>query len=263
MASGEYEVCTCLSRAGLPRTAGRMGFSGCRSEHFDGKAQNQGPGKMAKYICVGAPLLIFVFFGGAPGFRQNRVFENRQIFAETTENVVPNCRGSKTHFGALGSGTSNVRNGSNMVPKYFSLNGHFLSHSPSRTRGELFYFSCLFPFLAQVPFYISHGCIVLQQLLQFVLFVVFHFCCFCWLCSFLLLVPLLLILLRHSFLSLDFCLWFFFLFSFFVFAFHVFSSCCLSYPPPASFLILCFFQWLTPILFLCVSLSFVFISYLV
>ena len=43
----------------------------------------------------------FLFFGDAPGFRQKRVFENRQIFAETTENVVPNCRGSKTHFGAL------------------------------------------------------------------------------------------------------------------------------------------------------------------
>ena len=92
LASGEYEVCTCPSRADMPRTAGKMGFSGCRSENF---AQNQGPGKMAKHICVGAPLLIFVFFGGAPGFHQKRVFENRQIFAETTENVVPNCRGSK------------------------------------------------------------------------------------------------------------------------------------------------------------------------
>ena len=99
---GLYQGCSPPSRADMPRTAGRMSFSGCRSEIFDGKAQNQGPGKMAKYICVGAPLLIFVCVcvGGAPGFRQNRVFENRQIFAETTENVVPNCRGSETHFGA-------------------------------------------------------------------------------------------------------------------------------------------------------------------
>ena len=50
-----------------------------------------------KYLCWRAPPH-FVRFGGAPGFRQNRVFENQAIFAETTENVVPNGRGSKTHF---------------------------------------------------------------------------------------------------------------------------------------------------------------------
>ena len=32
----------------MPRIAGKMGFSGLRSRNFDGKAQNQGPGKMAK-----------------------------------------------------------------------------------------------------------------------------------------------------------------------------------------------------------------------
>ena len=93
--SGLYQGRSPPSRADMPRTVGRMGFSGCRSENFDGKAQNQGPGKMAKHICVGAPLVVFVFFGGTAGFRQKRVFENRPIFAEPTENVVPNCRVSK------------------------------------------------------------------------------------------------------------------------------------------------------------------------
>ena len=78
--SGLYQGRSPPSRADMPRTSGRMGFSGCWSEDFDGKAQNQGPGKMAKYICVGAPLLIFMFFGGAPGFCKKQVFENRQIF---------------------------------------------------------------------------------------------------------------------------------------------------------------------------------------
>ena len=68
-----------------PELRGEWVFQVAGRKVWNGKAQNQGPGKMAKYICVGAPLLIFVFFGGAPGFRQKRVFENRQIFAETVK----------------------------------------------------------------------------------------------------------------------------------------------------------------------------------
>ena len=144
-----------------------------------------------------------------------------------------------------------------------SLNWHFLSHSPSRRQGELIYFSCLFPYFLHRSLSIFFMvAFVLQQFVQFVLFVVFHFCCFCWLCLFSLLVSLLLIC--HSFLSLDFCL-------------LVFSSCFFSsflrsmfFLPVVClilllflFLLLCFFLWLTPILFLCFSLSFVFISYLI
>ena len=55
----------------MPRTAGRMGFSGLRSPNFDGKAQNQGPGKMAKYICVGAPLLILCVLVARLDFAKN------------------------------------------------------------------------------------------------------------------------------------------------------------------------------------------------
>ena len=172
LSSGLYQGRSRQSRADMPRTAGRMGFSGLRSRNFDGKAQNQGPGKMAKYICVGAPLLILCVLVACLDFAQKRVFENRQIFAETTENVVPNCRGSKTHSCTVGFEIGHLRSGSNMVPKYFSLNWHFLSHSPSRRQGELSYFSCLFPFLAQVPFHIFHGCIFSAITIS-----IFHFCC--------------------------------------------------------------------------------------
>ena len=48
------------------------------------------------------------------------------------------------------------------------------------------------------------------------------FLCFCWSCLFFLLVPLLLILLHHSFLFLQFSLLFFFLLSFFFFGLYVF-----------------------------------------
>ena len=59
----------------MPRTAGRMGFSGLRSRNFDGKAQNQGPGKLAKYICVGAPLLIWCFLVARLDFAKNGFLE--------------------------------------------------------------------------------------------------------------------------------------------------------------------------------------------
>ena len=108
------------------------------NSNFMKNPKNQGLRKMAKFISVGAPILIFVFFGGSPGFCQNRVFENQQIFVETIVNVVPNGRGCKTHFCKVGSEIGHVRSGSNMVPKYF-LNWHFLSHSPSRRQGELFF----------------------------------------------------------------------------------------------------------------------------
>ena len=129
----------------MPRTAGKMGFQVSDLEMAMKNPKNPGLRKMAKFIPVGAPILIFVFFCGAPGFRQNRVFENRQVFAETTVNVVPNGRGCNTHFCTVRSEMGHVRSGSNMVPKYFFLRWHFLSHSPSRRQGELFPLFCLFP----------------------------------------------------------------------------------------------------------------------
>ena len=71
LTSSEYELSTCPSRADMSRTAGRMGFSGLWSRNFDGKAQNQGPGKMAKYICVGAPLLILCVLVARLDFAKN------------------------------------------------------------------------------------------------------------------------------------------------------------------------------------------------
>ena len=162
----------------MPRTAGRMGFSGLRSRNFDGKVQNQGPGKMAKYICVGVPLLILCVLVACLDF---------------------------------------AKNGFLKIDK-FSL-------KPLKTY-----------------FYIFHGCILFCNTnfkcflfcLSFVVFVG----CVC----FVLLVSLLLILLCHSFFSLDFCLLVVLSCSLSSFeAFHVFSSCCLSYHLPVFFLLLCFF----------------------
>ena len=76
----EYEVCSCPSRADMPRTAGRMGFSGSRSRNFYGKAQNQGPGKIGKiYLCWRAPPH-FVRFRGAPGFSPKTGFSKSTNF---------------------------------------------------------------------------------------------------------------------------------------------------------------------------------------
>ena len=72
------------------------------------------------YLCWRAPPH-FVHFRGAPGFRQKRGFQNRQFFAETTENVVRNGRGAKTHFCTVGFEIGHLRIGSNMVPKIFLL----------------------------------------------------------------------------------------------------------------------------------------------
>ena len=79
LGSDKFEVCSCPWRADMPRTAGRMGFSGSRSRNFYGNAQNQGPGKMAKYICVGAPLLILCVFVARLAFARNGVFKIDQF----------------------------------------------------------------------------------------------------------------------------------------------------------------------------------------
>ena len=194
------------------RIAFQIFWGGLRMRNFAENAIKGGfsifPGKMAKYICVGAPPPHFARFGGAPGFRQKRVFENRQIFAETTENVVRNGRGSKTHFCTVGLEIGHLRSGSNIVPIYFCFDWHFLSHSPRRGLGELFYFSCFSLFSAQVPFYIF-----IVAFSSATTSAICPFCCVSFLLFLLvvsvknfLLVSLLLILLRHSFLSLDFYL---------------------------------------------------------
>ena len=209
---------------GHAQNCGENGFFTLPVPKLQWKGPKAGTSKNGQiYLCWRAPPH-FVRFVGAPGFRQKRVFENRAIFAETTENVVPNGRGSKTHFCTVGFEIGHLTSASNIVPKYFSLNWHFLSHSPSRRQAELFYFSCLFPFLRTGPFlYFSwlHFSATTSAICPFccVSFLLFVLVVFVFL-----LVSLLLILLRHSFLSLDFCFLVFFcpvLFLFF-FAFHVF-----------------------------------------
>ena len=130
---------------GHAQNCGENGFFRFAVSKFRWKGPKPGTWKNGKiYLCWRAPPH-FVRFSGAPGFRQKRVFENRQIFAETTENVVPNGRGSKTHFCTVGFEIGHLRSGSNIVLIYFCFDWHFLSHSPSRRQGELFHFSCLFP----------------------------------------------------------------------------------------------------------------------
>ena len=72
----------------MPRTAGNFFFTFpiLKSSH---EAQNQGLQKWPKFVSWAAPILIFVFLGGASGFCKEWDFQNRPNFAETTENVVP------------------------------------------------------------------------------------------------------------------------------------------------------------------------------
>ena len=157
---------------------------------------------------------------------------------------MPNGRGSKTHFCTVGFEIGHLTSASNIVPKYFSLNWHFLSHSFRRRLGELFYFSCLFFFLHRslsIFFMVAFSsattsgiCLFCSVSLLLFLLVVFVFF---WL------VSLLLFLLRHSFLSLDFYLLVFFVLFSFVFlrvrCFFPMSSDILSAGPPDAALICC------------------------
>ena len=96
--------------------------------------------KWQNIFVLARPSSFLCFLVARLDFAKNGLLKIDEFSLKPTENVVPNCRGSKTHFGALGSGTSHVKSGSNMVPKYFSLNWRFLVHSPSRRQGELFHF---------------------------------------------------------------------------------------------------------------------------
>ena len=150
-----------------------------------------------------------------------------------------------------------------MVPKYFSLNWQFLSHSPSRRQGELFHFLA-FSLLEHRSLFIVFmvafcSAIPTSIFLLFCFSLLFFF--FFFLVFVFLLVFLLLILLRHSFLSLDFCL-FVFPPVFSSFLRSMFFSSCLSYLPPVfsfSFVSFCG----SPYLVLMYLLSFVFFLYLV
>ena len=145
LTSSEYEVCTCPSRADMPRNCGENGFFRFAVSKFRWKGPKPGTWKNGKiYLCWRAPPH-FVRFSGAPGFRQKRVFENRQIFAETTEKVVPNGRGSKTHFCTVGFEIGHLRSGSN-IARYISASiGTSFPIHLQENKGELFHFSCLFP----------------------------------------------------------------------------------------------------------------------
>ena len=140
----------------MPRTAGKMGFLHMRSQNCHTKLKRSGSSKEGQELFVGpAPILIFVFFGGAPGFSQQWVFQNRPTLAQTTVNlnVVPKWRGPKPQFlhrKCLKSAILELvarwsRNIShcNAIPFPFTFKKdkeHFLE------------FSCLFPSWQQVPF---------------------------------------------------------------------------------------------------------------
>ena len=158
-----------------------------------------------------APILIFVFLGGAPGFcnKKGFLFE----FAETTENVVPKWQGQRRSFCTEGSEMGYSRSGSKMVPTYFS------SHCTSfpihlHVHKENCLISLAFSLLEDRSLSIKfNDCFLLCN----------KYLLFSWLCSiylFLLvvfvafLVLLLLIIIHHS---LFWCLFFFSPWSFVVF----------------------------------------------
>ena len=80
-------------RAKMPRTTSERGFLHFQSQNCHSKLKigvlKRTFLKRPEFICWAVPILILVFFGGAPGFFQKRVFQNRPILSETTENVVP------------------------------------------------------------------------------------------------------------------------------------------------------------------------------
>ena len=178
---------TLVVAGGHAQNCGENGFFTLAVPKIRRKGPKAGTSKSGQiYLCWRAPPH-FVRFVGSPGFRQKRVFENRAIFAETTANVVPNGRGSKTHFCTVGFEIDHLTSASNIVPKYFSLNWHFLSHSPSRRQAELFYFSCLFPFLSTGPFlcfswlhFFCNNFCNLSFLLCFIFVFAGCVCFFCW-----------------------------------------------------------------------------------
>ena len=87
-----------LQCAKMPRTAGKMVFYIVGVKFATWRSKSGFRKKRPKYISGAAPIIIFMFFGVAPRFGKKRCFQNGRNFAETTENVVPNCRGRKTQF---------------------------------------------------------------------------------------------------------------------------------------------------------------------
>ena len=69
-----------LRCAKMPRTAGKMGFLHCRSQIANMKVKIGVSEKRAKYISGAAPIMIFVFCGVAPCFRQKKVFPKSTKF---------------------------------------------------------------------------------------------------------------------------------------------------------------------------------------
>ena len=228
----------CRSRAHMPRTAGRIGFSGFGSWNGHEKPQNQGPRKWQHLFLLARPSSFCVFWWRAWISPKSGFWKSAHFRWNHHVNVVPNGRGCKTHLCTLGSEIDHVRSASNMVPKYFFLNWHFLSHSPSRRQGELFHFfsfSHLEHRSLSIFFMVAFCSAITPSVFPFCS--VSHFCCYCWVVFVFLLVSLLLIILHRSFLSLDFCLLvllpvLFRFFAFYVFFFLLFvssSSCFFSF----------------------------------
>ena len=142
-----------LRCAQMPRTAGKMCFLHWRCQILNMKVKIGVSEKGPKYISGAAPIIIFVFFGVAPRFREKRCCQHRQIFAETTENVVPNWRGPKTQFWhprvRNGLSWSGYRNGPDISVALFAA----LADTSSRRQGQLFDIFCFFPSWQQVTFY--------------------------------------------------------------------------------------------------------------
>ena len=234
LGSDEYEVCSCPSRADMPRTAGRMGFSGSRPRNFDGKAQNQGPGKMAKYICVGAPLLILCVLVGRLNFAKNGFLKIDKFSLKPLKRSAQRSRFENPFLHGRVWNRPSLKWQQHRADIFLLRLALPVAFTLKTTRWIVLFFLLPFSFsLPQLPFHIF-----LVAFSSAITTYIFPFC-FVWVSLFLLvvlvflLVSRLLIWLHHSCFSLDFCLVVLFvLFSLYFFAFCVFSSCCLSYPLP-------------------------------
>ena len=219
----------------MPKIAEKMGFSCFDLEMGTRRVFKKWP----KFISWAAPILIFCVFGCRASILQKRVLENQPNLSETTENVVPKCRGQKSNFCTRGSEIGIFRSGSNMVPKDFSFHGTSFPTHLQEDKENCFIFLA-FSLIDNRSFYFfKNACLLCHKYLSLLFLVLFNCCCSCWLRLFVFLGASASDYISSFLFSLDFVFLPVFFFSFFWGCMY-FCSYYLSYPPPVYFFLLCF-----------------------
>ena len=103
------------------QNSGEMGFLHFQSQTCHTKLKIGVLEKMPKCMCWAAPILIFVFFGGAPGFSQQQVSKMDRFWLKPLKTECQSGDAAKRNFCTEGSEIGYLSNGNKMVPRYFSL----------------------------------------------------------------------------------------------------------------------------------------------